>query len=138
MEIKVTIGLDANAEALLTKLVDALTSVRPNTVQKNASAEATRSTPVQDEEWTEEEIREVLDQEAAEDAEAAPAPRKEGQKATAKVTVEDVRALAADVKMKKGSATEIKSLLSEYGAKSVSTIPADKLDSFATRLKELL
>ena len=42
------------------------------------------------------------------------------------------------MKTKQGSADAVKKLLNAYGAKNLSGLPADKLDEFAAKLKELL
>ena len=55
-----------------------------------------------------------------------------------KVTQEEIRALAADVKAKTGSVDKVKALLNAYSAKNISALPADKWDEFAAKLKELL
>ena len=78
----------------------------------------------------------------------APAPKKAikpvsdgvsaSKKDKPKVTQEDLRALAADVKTKTGSVDKVKALLNAYSAKNISALPADKWDEFAAKLRELL
>ncbi len=78
----------------------------------------------------------------------APAPKKAtkpvsdgvsaSKKDKPKVTQEEIRALAADVKAKTGSVDKVKALLNAYSAKNISALPADKWDEFAAKLKELL
>lgn len=156
MEIKVTIALDEKAHDVLNRLITALshTTVRPTKAYKDDM-----------EDWSEEEINEVMEAEVAAYAEIAekadvsrtnaeieevaePKPKKArkpvsdsvdaSKKASPKVTIEDLRALAADVKTKTGNIGKVKALLSEYSAKNISALPADKWDEFAERLKELL
>lgn len=153
MEIKVTIALDEKAHDVLNRLIAALggkSTVPTVTVEDNSA-----------EEWTEEEIREVMEAEAAEiaadavesnvrreraaDGEvAAPKPEtkntpaSDGVSASPKITLEDLRALAADVKTKTGDIGKVKALLTEYSAKNISALPEDKWDEFADKLKELL
>ena len=156
MEIKVTISLDERTYNVLDKLANAI-GAQP--INQHKAAE----TP--DDEWTEEEKRAVLQEIAEEEAADAarrglspskPAPvqvdedeaanaaeSKSGgntaqQKQKPKITIEELRALAADVKTKQGSADAVKKLLNAYGAKNLSGLPADKLDEFAAKLKELL
>lgn len=152
MEIKVTISLDEKAQDVLNRLITALshTTVRPTKAYKDDM-----------EDWSEEEINEVMEAEAAAYAEAAekadvshtngedgevaaPKPKKatkpvsDGVSASPKVTLEDLRALAADVKTKTGDIGKVKALLTKYSAKNISALPADKWDEFAAQLRELL
>lgn len=154
MDIKVTIGLDERTYNVLDKLANAI-GAQPT--KQHKAAETT------DDEWTEEEkravLQEIAEEEAAgaarrglspskqasdqvsEDETADAAEGKSGGNSTQqkpKITIEELRALAADVKTKKGSADAVKKLLNAYGAKNLSGLPADKLDEFAAKLKELL
>lgn len=117
----------------------------------NSAADAT-----DEDEWTEEQKREALEAMYAEEnggtdaVEETPAPASKkatkpvsdgvsaGKKDKPKVTQEEIRALAADVKTKTGSIDKVKALLNAYSAKNISALPADKWDEFAEKLKELL
>lgn len=157
MDIKVTIGLDERTHKLLNRLISALANHSPIGPGK--------ATEPDDEEWTEEEKRAVLQEIAEEEAADAarrglspanPAPAQvsadgtadaaegksggnsEQKKQKPKITIEELRALAADVKAKTGSVDKVKALLNAYSAKNISALPADKWDEFAAKLKELL
>lgn len=165
MEIKVTIALDEKAHNVLNRLIDAL-SHKPNTTTIVTTVKDAGNS---DGEWAEDEMREAMEQIAAEEAEApaaeaektgvSPSKAKDGQVAEPtsvkanspvsddgnkpkgskpKVTVEELRALAADVKVKQGSMDGVKALLNKYGAKNISSLPMDKLDAFAAELREML
>lgn len=162
MEIKVTIALDEKAHDVLNRLIAALGRAGSNaTTIVTTVNDASDS----DDEWTEAEMHEAMQQIADEEAEAAadearklgvsptneedgevaaPKPQKatkpvsDSVNASPKVTLEDLRALAADVKTKTGDIGKVKALLTEYSAKNISALPADKWDEFAARLKELL
>lgn len=158
MEIKVTIALDEKAHDVLNRLIAALGKV--GTIAKTANG-----ADISDDEWTEEKMREAMQQIADEEAEAladearklgvspsngeggevaAPKPKKatkpvsDDVSASPKVTLEDLRALAADVKTKTGDIGKVKALLTKYSAKNISALPADKWDEFAAQLRELL
>lgn len=156
MDIKVTIGLDEKTHDVLNRLIDAINA------PVNAAAKITHG---QDEEWTEEEKREALQQmyeeeaaqkghknaqnakpateeEVADDEENAPAGPISGDgtasKGAKKVTPEELRGLAADVKAKYGDASKVKALLGQFKVKNLSGLPEDKLGEFAAKLEELL
>lgn len=156
MDIKVTIGLDEKTHKVLNRLIDVL-GAKPTKQPKPVETD--------DDEWTEEEkravLQEIAEEEAADAARRGLSPSKpaadqvnedgaadatEGksggnsaqQKQKPKITIEELRALAADVKTKTGSADAVKKLLNAYGAKNLSGLPTDKLDEFAAKLKELL
>lgn len=155
MEIKVTISLDERTHSVLNKLIAALGESK-----KNATTIVTTvNNAGDDNEWAEEEMREAMEEmqdvyatqddyaDAVEET-PAPAPKKAtkpvsdgvsaNKKDKPKVTQEEIRALAADVKTKTGSVDKVKALLNAYSAKSISALPADKWDEFAEKLKELL
>lgn len=145
MEIKVTISLDERTHSVLNNLIAALTNTRSPIVPAYDNGE-----------WTEDEMREAMEEMYAEesgDTDAVeetptPAPKKAtkpvsdgvsaSKKDKPKVTQEDLRALAADVKTKTGSVDKVKALLNDYSAKNISALPADKWDEFAAKLRELL
>ena len=158
MEIKVTISLDERTHSVLNRLIAALGESKKNATTivttVNSATDAT-----DDNEWTEEEMREAMEEmqdvyatqddyaDAVEET-PAPAPKKAtkpvsdgvsaSKKDKPKVTQEEIRALAADVKAKTGSVDKVKALLNAYSAKNISAHPADKWDEFAAKLKELL
>lgn len=155
MEIKVTISLDERTHSVLNRLIAALGESK-----KNATTIVTTvNSATDDNEWTEEEMREAMEEmqdvyatqddyaDAVEET-ATPAPKKAtkpvsdgvsaSKKDKPKVTQEEIRALAADVKTKTGSVDKVKALLNAYSAKNISALPADKWDEFAAKLKELL
>lgn len=155
MEIKVTISLDERTHSILNRLIAALGESK-----KNATTIVTTvNSATDDNEWTEEEMREAMEEmqdvyatqddyaDAVEET-PAPAPKKAtkpvsdgvsaSKKDKPKVTQEEIRALAADVKAKTGSVDKVKALLNAYSAKNISALPADKWDEFAEKLKELL
>lgn len=155
MEIKVTISLDERTHSVLNKLIAALGESK-----KNATAIVTTvNNAGDDNEWAEEEMREAMEEmqdvyatqddyaDAVEET-PAPAPKKAtkpvsdgvsaNKKDKPKVTQEEIRALAADVKTKTGSVDKVKALLNAYSAKNISALPADKWDEFAAKLRELL
>lgn len=155
MEIKVTISLDERTHSVLNRLIAALGESK-----KNATTIVTTVNSANDDnEWTGEEMREAMEEmqdvyatqddyaDAVEET-PAPAPKKAtkpvsdgvsaGKKDKPKVTQEEIRALAADVKTKTGSVDKVKALLNAYSAKNISALPADKWDEFAAKLKELL
>lgn len=157
MEIKVTISLDELTRKMLNKLIDTI-------AQRNAQTTAPTTAAQDDGEWTEEEMREALEDSYAEENAAknatqdgtwttneessTPARNKANKPASGgvdapkagkpKITQEELRALAADVKAKTGSIDKVKALLNAYSAKNISALPADKWDEFAAKLKELL
>ena len=155
MEIKVTISLDERTHSVLNRLIAALGESK-----KNATTIVTTVNSANDDiEWTGEEMREAMkemqdvyatqdDYADAVDETPAPAPKKAikpvsdgvsaSKKDKPKVTQEDLRALAADVKTKTGSVDKVKALLNAYSAKNISALPADKWDEFAAKLRELL
>lgn len=155
MEIKVTIALDEKAHDVLNRLIAALGRAGTNATTIVTTVNDANSSA---DEWTEEEKREAMQQIADEEARklgvsptngedgevVAPKPKKEtkpvsdGVSASPKVTLEDLRALAADVKTKTGDIGKVKALLTKYSAKNISALPADKWDEFAAQLKELL
>ncbi len=156
MEIKVTISLDERTHKVLNKLIDTIA------LNINANRSFVPGQPDQDNgEWTEEEMRDVMAETAEEDAEmhenddsteaeevTAPKAKKANRpvsddvdapnKVKPKVTLEDLRALAADVKKKTGSIKKVKALLNAYSAENISALSADKWDEFAEKLKGLL
>lgn len=151
MEIKVTIALDEKAHDVLNRLIAALGKVGTIATTANYADSS-------DDEWTEAEMREAIQRIADEEARklgvspsndedeevAAPKPKKATKPvsgdvgASPKVTLEDLRALAADVKTKTGDIGKVKALLTKYSAKNISALPADKWDEFAAQLRELL
>ncbi|MCI9517686.1 MAG: hypothetical protein HFK08_00330 [Clostridia bacterium] len=155
MEIKVTISLDERTHSILNRLIAALGESKKNATTivttVNSAADAT-----DEDECTEEQKREALEAMYAEEnggtdaVEETPAPASKkatkpvsdgvsaGKKDKPKVTQEEIRALAADVKTKTGSIDKVKALLNAYSAKNISALPADKWDEFAEKLKELL
>lgn len=165
MEIKVTIGLDERTHKVVNKLIDTLALMNTHALVLNAN---NPGADAQDNEWTEEEkqavMREIAEEQAADMARRglspsngsndtdeetdAPKPKKANKpvsddvaapkKAKPKTTLEELRALAADVKTKTGDVSGVKGLLTEYSAKNISALPADVWDEFAEKLRELL
>lgn len=148
MEVKVTIALDDRTHETLNRLIDALmcrnTHEKAEKPQPLAEVKPTaEKAPESDEEWTKEEMEEVLAIEAKREAEAKSAAKNEAVEQPPKntaptVTVEELRALAADVKEKEGNVASVKKLLNEYGVKNVSSLPESAWDAFAAKLRELL
>lgn len=142
MEIKVTISLDEQTHRVLDKLIDTLAARNAHMPVLNAKED---SAPDKAQKAVEQ-ARVAKTAEPEEVAEQKPTKANKGVsdgsdasgRKTPKVTLEDLRALAADVKTKTGDIGEVKALLAEYSAKNISAIPEDKWDEFAAKLKELL
>lgn len=142
MEIKITIALDERAHETLNRLADALskevklTVATPGTEAPVEDSKAThgknaKKAPVSAEEPK---VGEVPTETPEEPTEAT----SEGVDDEKPVPLEELRALAADVKASKGSHQPLKDLLNEFKAAKLSEVPAEKTAAFAKRLKELL
>ena len=132
MEINVTIKLDEKVAALLGRVLDELKMMHTTVVCAKPDAESQIKETLTMESEVPESTPAVQAPEAAETV-SAPAV-KSGKP---KTTIEDVRALAADVKVKHDAAT-VRNLLTEYKAKNISGLPENVLDEFAEKLRKLL
>lgn len=142
MEIKITIALDERAHETLNRLADALskevklTVATPGTEapaedSKVTHGKSAKKAPVSAEEPK---VGEVPTETPEEPTEAA----SEATESEKPVPIEELRALAADVKASKGSNQSVKDILAEFNASKLSEVPAEKTAAFAKRLKELL
>ena len=152
MEIKVTIALDKSTHDVLNRLISAISQTRTNattivtTVNDTTSETATQQVSIPTSKtYAEEAVKSAPWSSNSESEElveskqkTATKPDSDGESASVGTTVEDLRALAADVKAKTGSIDAVKALLTKYSAKNISALPADKWDEFAAQLKELL
>ena len=127
MDIKVTIGLDERTHKLLNRLISALANHGPIADAGSRGLSPANPAPAQ-----------VSADGTADAAEGKSGGNSEQKKQKPKITIEELRALAADVKAKTGSVDKVKALLNAYSAKNISALPADKWDEFAAKLKELL
>ena len=132
MEINVTIKFDEKAATLLSRVLDELKLMHTTVVCAKPDAESHAKETLTAVSEAPELTPAVQAPEAAETA-SAPAV-KSGKP---KTTIEDVRALAADVKVKHDAAT-VRNLLAEYKAKNISGLPENELDEFAEKLRKLL
>ena len=142
MEIKITIALDERAHETLNRLADALSKEVKLTVatpgaetpaeDSNAThRKSAKKAPASAEEpKVGAEPTEVPDEATEGDSEAT-----DGEKP---VSIEELRALAADVKASKGSNQPVKDLLTKFKAARLSEVPAEKTAAFAKALKELI
>lgn len=138
MEIKVVIALDERTHETLNKLTEALAKeitvttvaekpeIKPIAAQKTTVKETPAAT-----DKTAEKPAVTSDKVDTDDTTGEPE----------KIDAETLRALAADVKKKKGSAAPIKALLNKYGAENITAVT--KLDpkqvqAFRDELKGLL
>ena len=143
MEIKITFSFDKQTNDTLLKLVDALQKNGGFTIaakqeldpEKPLRSDATEP-PAEDDEWTQEEIDEVRAQIAAEEAGNAPTTPKTDADGKP-LTIEDIRALAADVKAKKDAAA-VRAVLAKFGATKVSELPKNKYGEVAATLRGML
>lgn len=140
MEIKVTIALDERTHETLNRLAEALG--KEITVKTEMPAEKPEIKPVAT--TTAEVVQTPTGANNA--AEKPTVAAVQGEKADTTETVEKIdaetlRALAADVKKKKGSAAPIKALLTKYGAENITAVtkldPA-QIKAFRDELKGLL
>ena len=132
MEINVTIKLDEKAAALLGRVLDELKMMHTTVVCAKPDAESqTKETLTAESEAP----KPTPAVQAPEATETVSAPSVKSGKP--KTTIEDVRALAADVKVKHDAAT-VRNLLTEYKAKNISGLPENVLDEFAEKLRKLL
>ena len=142
MEIKITFSFDKQTNDTLLKLVDTLQKNGGFTIaakqeldpEKPLKSDATEP-PTEGDEWTQEEIDEVRAQIAAEEAGNAPTTPK--MDADEPLTIEDIRALAADVKAKKDAAA-VRAVLAKFGAAKVSELPKNKYGEVAATLRGML
>lgn len=132
MEINVTIKLDEKAATLLSRMLDELKLMHTTVVCAKPDAESQAKETLTAVSEAPEPTPAV---QAPEAAEAVSAPAVKSGKP--KTTIEDVRALAADVKVKHDAAT-VRNLLTEYKAKNISGLPENVLDEFAEKLRKLL
>lgn len=132
MEINVTIKFDEKAATLLSRMLDELKLMHTTVVCAKPDAESQAKETLTAVSEAPEPTPAV---QAPEAAEAVSAPTVKSGKP--KTTIEDVRALAADVKVKHDAAT-VRNLLSEYKAKNISGLPENVLDEFAEKLRKLL
>lgn len=132
MEINVTIKFDEKAATLLSRMLDELKLMHTTVVCAKPDAESNAKETLTAVSEAPELTPAVQAPEAAETA-SSPAV-KSGKP---KTTIEDVRALAADVKVKHDAAT-VRNLLAEYKAKNISGLPENVLDEFAEKLRKLL
>ena len=152
MEIKVTIALDKSTHDVLNRLIAAISQIGTNattiltTVNDTSSETATQQTSIPaSHTYAEEAVKSAPWSANAESEEpvepkqkTATKPASDGESAHVSTTVEDLRALAADVKAKTVSIDAVKALLTKYSAKNITGVPADKRDAFADELKRLL
>ena len=142
MEIKITIALDERAHETLNRLADALskevklTVATPGTEAPVEDSKATHGknakiAPVSAEKPK---VEEVPTETPEEPTEAA----SEGVGGKKPVPIEELRALAADVKARKGTNQPVKDLLTKFGATKLSEVPAEKTAAFAKALKDLI
>lgn len=140
MEIKVTIALDERTHETLNKLAEALG--KEITVKAEMPAEKPEIKPVATKKPTVAQTP-TEDENTAEKPAVTPVTGNQTDTAeeVEKIDAETLRALAADVKKKKGSAAPIKTLLTKYGAENITAVtkldPA-KIKAFRDELKGLL
>lgn len=143
MEIKITFSFDQQTNDTILKLVDALqknggftTAAKQEPNPGKPLKADVPEPPAGDDEWTQEEINEALAQIAAEEAGNAPTPPETGG-GEKPLTIEDIRALAADVKAKKDAAA-VRAVLAKFGATKVSELPKNKYGEVAATLRGML
>lgn len=131
MEIKITIALDERAHETLNRLADALCKEVTLTVATQAPDKSAKKAPVSHKAPKVEEVPTEATKEPTEAACESVGDEKP-------VPIEELRALAADVKASKGTNRPVKDLLTEFGATKLSEVPAEKSAAFAKALKELI
>lgn len=143
MEIKITFSFDKQTNDTLLKLVNALQKNGGFTIAAKQELDSEKplksdaaEPPAEDDEWTQEEIDEVRAQIAAEEAGNAPTTPKTDTD-DKPLTIEDIRALAADVKAKKDAAA-VRAVLAKFGAAKVSELPKNKYGEVAATLRGML
>lgn len=144
MEIKVTISLDERTHETLNKLTEALAKEITVKAEMPAAKPEIKSTAA---------IKSTVDQIPAPAKKTAEKPTVASDKGDTppwednstgkpeKIDAETLRALAADVKKKKGSSSPIKELLNKYGAENITAVTRldpKQVQAFRDELKGLL